>query len=194
MKYNTSLTLYLHLREIEFRPQFPNQLTVLTGIIDVRSMELDGEMQAFNLFFDELVPCVAGRKVWTLREKATKKISEAGKIVSVLDEAFTILALTNYWDRWLNNGTAKWTDSRAGNYQYMGWTDEAYTTFDALCMRIRNQRKSEVNKRKEDLYLDRLRRLLAGGGAQARREGVVMETSVEVYNELASESESEGED
>ncbi len=81
------------------------------------------------MFFNELVPCVAGRKVWTLREKATKKILEAGKIVSVLDEAFTILALRNYWDRWLNNGTAKWTDSRAGNHQYMGWTDEAYPTF-----------------------------------------------------------------
>ncbi len=39
--------------------------------------------------------------------------------------------------------------------------------------------------------MDRSRRLLAGGGAQARREGVVMETSVEVYNELASESEGE---
>ncbi len=74
----------------------------------------------------------------------------------------------------------------------MGWTDEAYTKFDALCMRIRKQRKSYVNKRIEELYLDRLRRrLLAGGGAQARREGVVMETSVEVYNELASESEGE---
>ena len=154
-------------------------------------MELDGDMEAFNLFFDELVPCVAGQKVWTLCEKATKKISEAGKIVSVLDKAFTILALTNYWDRWLHKGTAKWTDSRAGNYQYMGWMDEAYTQFDELCKRIRIQRDSDVNKRLEELYLDRSRRLLAGGGAQARRDGVVMETSVEVYNELVSASEAE---
>ena len=154
-------------------------------------MELDGDMEAFNLFFDELVPCVAGRKVWTLREKATKKISDAGKIVSVLDEAFTVLALTNYWDRWINNGTTKWTDSRAGNYQYMGWTDEAYTKFDAICMHIRIQRDSDVNKRLEELYLERSQRLLAGGGAQARRDSVVMETSVEVYNELASASEAE---
>ena len=154
-------------------------------------MELDGDMEAFNLFFDELVPCVAGRKVWTLREKATKKISEAGKIVSVLDEAFTVLALSNYWDRWVHNGTAKWTDSRAGNYQYMGWTDEAYTQFDELCNRIREKRQTDVNKILEEKYLDRCQRLLAGGGAQARRDGVVMETSVEVYNELASASEAE---
>jgi hypothetical protein len=84
-------------------------------------------MQAFNLSFNELVPCAAGRRVWTLHEKATKKISKVGKIVSLLDKAFTILALTNYWDRWLNKGSAKWTDSRAGNYQYMGWTRMKHT-------------------------------------------------------------------
>ena len=71
-----------------------------------------------SLFFvDELVPCVAaGRKVWTLREKASKLISEARQVVSVLDEAFAILALMNYWERWTSNGTARWTDSKAGNY------------------------------------------------------------------------------
>jgi hypothetical protein len=44
-------------------------------------------------------------------------ISEAKKAVSVLDEAFAILALMNYWESWTANGLVKWTDSKAGNYQ-----------------------------------------------------------------------------
>jgi hypothetical protein len=74
---------------------------------------------------------VAGRKVWTLREKAIKLISEAKMVVSVLDEAFTILALMNYWERWTGKGkTARWTDSKAGNYQYMD--GQMWPTFNLM--------------------------------------------------------------
>jgi hypothetical protein len=105
---------------------------------------------------------VAGRKVWTLREKAIKLISEAKKVVSVLDEAFTILALMNYWGRWTGNGTARWTDSKAG---YMGWADAAYLQFDEMCKRIREQRQTRLNKKLEQMYLARSRSLLARGGS-----------------------------
>jgi hypothetical protein len=92
------------------------------------------DLEALYFFFDDLFPCVlAGQKVWTLREKAMKLTSEAKKGASVLDEAFTILALTNYWERWTGNGRARWTDSKAGNYQYMGWADAAYVQFDEVC-------------------------------------------------------------
>jgi hypothetical protein len=83
-------------------------------------MDPNGDIKAFRYFFDHLVPCVADRKVWTQREKANKLISEAKKVVYVLDEVFTVLALKNYWKRWKNTGTAIWTDSRVGSYQYMG--------------------------------------------------------------------------
>jgi hypothetical protein len=95
-----------------------------------------------SICFDNLVPCVAGQKVWTLREKAIKLISEAKKVVSVLDEAFTILALMNYWESWTGNGMARWTDSKAGNYQYMGWADVAYVQFEELCKQIYEQRQT----------------------------------------------------
>jgi hypothetical protein len=75
-------------------------------ITDVREMDPNGDIEAFCYFFDHLVPCVAGQKVWTQREKANKLISEAKKVVSVLDEALTVLALKNYWKRWNNTGTA----------------------------------------------------------------------------------------
>jgi hypothetical protein len=59
---------------------------------------------------------------------------------------------------------AKWTDSRASNYQYMGWADAAYVHFHELCKQIREQRKTEMNQKLEKMYLARLESLLAGGG------------------------------
>jgi hypothetical protein len=133
---------------------------------------------------------VAGRKVWTLREKAIKLISEAKKVVSVLDEAFAILALMNYWERWTGKGkTARWTDSKAGNYQYMGWVDAAYLQFDELCKQIREQRQTRLNKKLEQMYLARSCSLLAGGGLHSQRLGGLVETNVGVYNQLDSEEE-----
>jgi hypothetical protein len=112
------------------------------------------------------------------------------RVVSVLDEAFTVLALKNYWKRWNNTGTAIWTDSRVGNYQYMGWADAAYVQFDSLCKRIREQRKRASNMKLEREYLARSRMQLSGGGPHSRRFIVgQVETNVEVYNELDSEDE-----
>jgi hypothetical protein len=116
-------------------------------------------------------------------------ISEAKKVVSVLDEAFTILALMNYWERWTGNGTARWTDSKAGNHQYMGWADAAYVQFDELRKRIREQRQTRLNKKLEQMYSARSRSLLVGGGPLSQRLGGLVETNVEVYNELDSEEE-----
>jgi hypothetical protein len=78
-------------------------ITNAQGITNAHGMDRYGDPKAFYFFFDDLVPCVAGHKVWTLREKAIKLISEAKKVASVLDEAFTILALTKYWERWTGN-------------------------------------------------------------------------------------------
>jgi hypothetical protein len=103
-------------------------------VINVRGMAMDDDREAFFVLFDILVPAVAGHKIWTPRQKAVRLISESKKVVSVLDEAFTILALENYWARWHEGATARWTDSRQDNYyQYMGWADAAYTCFDQLC-------------------------------------------------------------
>lgn len=168
---------------------YPGQLEALETITNVRGMSLNGDMEAFYVFFDKLVPCVAGRKVWTVRERAAKKISEAKKIVSVLDEAFTILAMENYWQRWFFGGTARWTDSRSGNYQYMGWADAAYIRFDRLCHQIREQRQTAVNKELESNFLARARMQMAGGGAPMRRGDGQHTLGVEVYNELDDEEE-----
>ena len=96
-------------------------------------MDPYGDLEAFYFFFHDLVPSLAGQKVWTLREKAIKLISEAKKVVSVLDEAFTILALMNYWERWTGNVTARRTKSYSGNYVYKALSSVAYLECDDLC-------------------------------------------------------------
>jgi hypothetical protein len=69
-------------------------------------MDPDGDLEAFYLFF------MTWSLAWLverygLYEKAIKLISEAKKVVSVLNEAFTILALMNYWERWTGNGASR---------------------------------------------------------------------------------------
>jgi hypothetical protein len=160
---------------------FHEQIITLGKVTDVRGMDWDDSIEAF-CFFNDLVPCVAGQKVWTLLEKANQLISEAKKVVSVLDEVFTILALTNYWKRWNSTGTAIWTDSRADNYQYKSWVDAAYVQFDGLCKQIREQRQSASKMKLEQMSLARSRSQLTGGGPHSRRlMGGQVETNVEVY-------------
>jgi hypothetical protein len=72
-------------------------------------------------FLNYLGPCVGGQKFWTIREKANKLISEAKKVVSVLEEALIILAFMKYWKRWNSSGTAIWTYSRAGVTAISTW-------------------------------------------------------------------------
>jgi hypothetical protein len=119
--------------------------------------------------------------------------------MTILDESLSqesdwstvLLALKNYWRRWNNTGTAIWTDSRAGNYQYMGWADAAYVQFDGIYKRIREQCQSASNMKLEQAYLARSCSRLAGGGPHSRRlMGGQVETNVmEVYNKLDSEDE-----
>jgi len=157
----------------------------LTILKDVRVM--DGDWEAFCFFFDELVLCVAGLKIWTAAEKSSKLISEAKKIVTVLDEAFTILALENYWPRWTGNQKALWTDSRQGNYQYMGWYDDAYARFDVLCNKINGQRQTGNNRALEREYLAKAREFQATLGNARNQHTGQLNRGVTIYNELDEE-------
>ena len=162
-------------------------VATLTDLTDVRA--LDGDWNAFCFFFDDLVPCVAGLKVWTAAEKSSKLISDPKKVVTVLDEAFTILALENYWPCWMSREKASWTDSRQGNYQYMGWHDDAYERFDVLCNRINAQRKTALNLSLEKDYLKRARETQATiGSARSQRTGQ-LNRGVSIYNELDDEED-----
>jgi hypothetical protein len=82
------------------RKSHPGLLQLLEKLTNVCGMAMDGDREAFFVFFDILVPAVAGRKIWMPCQMAVRLISEPKKAVSVLDEAFTILTLENYWAGW----------------------------------------------------------------------------------------------
>jgi hypothetical protein len=84
------------------------------AFIDIREPINLLQQDYFNLFFDRLMPCVAGKKVWTSRDKMACAITDGGKI-TITDKTFTELCLLNYWDKWSANRPAKWKDARKGN-------------------------------------------------------------------------------
>jgi hypothetical protein len=83
--------------------------------------------------------------------------------VTITDEAFTMLALKNYWGRWFHNQPAQWTDSRQGNQQFMGWSDEAYDRYDAACKLIDKQQGTVASKRLEKDFKIQARDTYANG-------------------------------
>ena len=150
-------------------------------------MRAQADNELFVLFFDVLVPCVAGKKVWTEKAKIKSTISNSGK-VSITDEAFTELCILNYWNKWQNRGPAKWTDSRAGNIFHMGWQPEAYTAFDAICRRIKQQRETDRrlgDASKEQEFLDYATKMYGPGSAlQNRKRCRLDDDGPDLFNEL----------
>jgi hypothetical protein len=71
--------------------------------------------------------------------KILKKVTNNG-CVTITDEAFTIMALGNFWGCWFHQQPAQWTDSCHGNQQFMGWSDQVYNHYDDVCKLIKKQR------------------------------------------------------
>ena len=70
------LTMFFSCRNCKEKPQLEgDEIITLEEITNVRGMDPDGNVEAFCSFFNDLVPCVAGRQVWTQRERANKLIS-----------------------------------------------------------------------------------------------------------------------
>jgi hypothetical protein len=87
------------------------------AFIDIREPINLLQQDYFNLLFDRLMPCVAGKKVWTSRNKMACAITDGGKI-TMTDKVFTELCLLKYWDKWSTNRPAKWIDARKGNFSF----------------------------------------------------------------------------
>ena len=80
------------------------------------------------VFYGILVPCITGKKIWTSQVKVATSITDSN-CVTILDEGFTILCIENYWNKWVNDGPPKWTQSRSGNTGFNRWDKEAYECF-----------------------------------------------------------------
>jgi hypothetical protein len=103
------------------------------------------------LFYEELLPCCVGPKVWCPAAFVKDTIS-AGGIVTISDEAYVALCCDNYEPKWLHNAAnGKYTNNRKGNHLYGGWTNAGLTKFNELYDNVERSRNSEGG-RKAELY------------------------------------------
>jgi hypothetical protein len=157
----------------------------VTKYLNVRTANPEDDFGPFWTFFDKLVPCVAGVKVWSTKVKISNTVT-GSCCVTVTDEAFTSLALENYWGRWFHKQPAKWTDSRRGNQQFMGWSDEAYTRYDDACRLIQKQRETAASIALEKEFKIRARNTYANGRVVSRTDTSREQQRV-VFDELEIE-------
>jgi hypothetical protein len=107
----------------------------IKGNANVRATDLEKDFGPFWTFFDKLSPHVVRVKVWSVKVKIANTVTDSG-CMTITDEAFTILALENYWGRWFHGQPTQWSDSRHGKQQFMGWSDEANDCYDMACKLI----------------------------------------------------------
>ena len=135
-------------------------------------------------FFGKFVPAVAGRKIWKPEAMQSRNISDPS-LVSTTDEAFTVLCLENYWEKWNHEsyGQCRWTETRRGNKRFSGWHENAYTRFSELCKDIAADRAdSDRNNHLETRFRNKAVAFFRGkGGKRKRRQKDVCH---ETYDEL----------
>jgi len=155
--------------------------------------------KAFLWFGGNIVECVNGKKNWK-RKKTTVLMGEA---CTVSDEAFGLLMLDNYWERWVSvfNKTpakfvvkAAYTSSTSGHRKYFSWSPEGLTRFNELYQMVKKQRSMAATGTRADEDLRRSIRKAANlneemslGGDLAMLASSAIEdagmTYVRVYND-----------
>jgi hypothetical protein len=57
---------------------------------NIQACDAEDNFEPFWLFFDHLVATIAGKKIWTSRDKVGVPITTGGKI-TIVNEAFTMV-------------------------------------------------------------------------------------------------------
>jgi hypothetical protein len=132
----------------------------LDMICKLRQANTDEEMKAFQWFFGEFMECVSGKRVWS-RYKYHDLISEAlnrdtgVQIVTVSDEAFALLLLDNYIEKWKTKFVAKlqgkglekridgkYTAATRVNFVFGGWSRAGQKKFNYYVNKVKEDRAS----------------------------------------------------
>lgn len=117
----------------------------------------------FQWFAGELVECVAGKRIWgrnkyfdkmTGSRYNTTRAGGTAENVTVGDEAFTLLMVENYIEKWRKlfdcdqAGTTrpkrlngKYTSSTAGHGKYKGWSDLGIQRYNEIVVTVVEDRK-----------------------------------------------------
>ena len=152
----------------------------LDTICKLRQANTTDEIKAFNWFFGEFMECVSGKRVWS-RHKYHNLISEAVnrdtgvQIITVSDEAFGLLLLENYLDKWKKQFVAKangvvldkkldgkYTASSKGNYVFGGWSKAGQKRFNYYVRMVKEDRASAKAKEMETKFLLHMQQTPAG--------------------------------
>ena len=159
----------------------------------LRRATTNREIQAFFWFMGEFMECICGVRAWK-SVKQSMLVSEAKdaagcKIVTKSDEAFGLLLIENYLEKWkkrpvagteeeevdgsetpspsasgrkrmVRRETGKYTTKRKGNTcKFGGWSAEGMTRFNDLYNMVKADRVSETAKEMEELLRMHCRRL-----------------------------------
>jgi hypothetical protein len=175
-----------------------------SAYLPLRNVSTEIAKKHFFTLFDSMIECVAGKKVWTPKAKVRSHISASGKI-SITDEAFVLLCLENYWEKWNSVSTGvvvpefgvagrekpltRWTDARRGHCQFGGWEKEGLHRFNALCHESKNSRSAETcqNAENEFLLYARDRYGITGEkGVKSAGKGILDRDFVEVFDDFGT--------
>ena len=118
-------------------------------------------------------------------------ISDHPGVVSITDEAFAILLIENYFDKWKidsyeDSSKTVYTNPYAGNKLYAGWTKEGIDRYYELCHQIAKERKDTSNKAIEKIFRERMRikYLINENEETCVATNKEIEESVDVYDDF----------
>ena len=148
-------------------------------LLKLRKSKTNYEAEAFEWFFSEFLECVCGKRVWGLQKyqqhiSTTRDRDTGNMIVTISDEAFALLLIDNYRDKWISKFEAsrrgelhrpgekipgKYTNSKLGNTEYAGWTEEGHQQFNKYFDIVEEDRLKDREKRNEmeELFLEHMR-------------------------------------
>jgi hypothetical protein len=133
-------------------------------LLKLRISETEEELEAFHWFFGDFMECVCAKRVWGI-QKYQEVISKANDpetgfmIVTTSDEAFGLLMIENYRDKWIRKAEAakkgevprsgerfpeKYTNSKLGNSQYAGWTKKGLDKFNLFFDLVGDDRREAM--------------------------------------------------
>lgn len=144
----------------------------------LRRATTEREKKAFFWFFDNFIDCVVGANNWNV-VKTKQLVSDAvdnnnSKVVSVSDEAFALLLIDNYMEKWRkkaseeeetatemtsnqttnHEGTrkavakmpGKYTGKAKGQCKWGGWNVEGITQFNRLRRLVKEDRAADKDR------------------------------------------------
>jgi hypothetical protein len=158
-------------------PHWKYIVTLCCGGVDESNDGFEERKKAYYYFVEHILECVAGKKEWK-KDKFGTKISDA---VSVSNEAFALLLLSNSWEVFeehamsKNEGRQKETKTRpkytgkmGGSRRFEGWTRDGIETYNTLCRQLVKDRASVFG---EQFEIEFLKYMSEKSGKKHQRSG-----------------------